>query len=74
MLGRGVEMPELVDGGGYLAIVSLAEGKKKLALIQLPATCRFLTLPADRAWRVMFLDDVIHEALPRILSCSRRCT
>ena len=69
MLGRGVEMPELVDGEGYLAIrLTTAEGKKKLALIQLPSHLpRFLTLPNDEGLkRVMFLDDVIREALPRI--------
>jgi len=69
MLGRKVKMPQLVDGDGYLAIrLTFANGKDKLAVIQLPRHLpRFLTLP-DRGneHRVMFLEDVIRLALPLI--------
>ena len=69
MLGRKVKMPQLIDGDGYLAVrLTFEEDKEKLAVIHIPRHLdRFLTLPErGGAQRVMFLEDVIRHALPKI--------
>lgn len=69
MLGRKVKMPQLIDGDGYLAVrLAFEEDKEKLAVIHIPRHLdRFLTLPErGGAQRVMFLEDVIRHALPKI--------
>ena len=69
MLGRKVKMPQLIDGDGYLAVrLTFEEDKEKLAVIHIPRHLdRFLTLPErGGTQRVMFLEDVIRHALPKI--------
>ncbi|MDP7434646.1 MAG: polyphosphate kinase 1, partial [Flavobacteriales bacterium] len=69
MLGRKVKMPQLIDGDGYLAVrLTFEEDKEKMAVIHIPRhLTRFLTLPErGGAQRVMFLEDVIRHALPKI--------